>query len=235
MRSASAAPPSRSVPGSMTANSSPPQRPARSISRMLSASAVANSRSTSSPNGWPQRSLICLKSSRSVISSASGSSKRPGAGQLGLERALGETPVREPRERVDERLLLDGPVLANVRERDRRVADEPVGRLALILAEALADEDERAEALPPRRDREAQPLALGVDVAGRRGRSRRRSRGSRRRRPSPRPRSRRSRAAAPRGRAWRRAPRRSASSRRARACARRRARSAAPRAGRPSR
>ena len=52
-RSATWAPPVRSVPGRMSRNSSPPQRPARSTSRSVSWRSKAKSRKRESPAGWP--------------------------------------------------------------------------------------------------------------------------------------------------------------------------------------
>jgi hypothetical protein len=59
-----------------TANSSPPNRPSRSICRTMPRSRTARARSTSSPAKWPCRSLISLKSSASIISTDSGRSYR---------------------------------------------------------------------------------------------------------------------------------------------------------------
>ena len=154
IRSASCRPPSRSVPGSSRANSSPPQRPARSISRTLSWRRWANALRTSSPVGWPQRSLIRLKSSMSASTSVSGSSKRwaraSSFSSAAVESRRFARPVR----------LSTSACCSTVRcwrallERDHRVTDEPAGALALVRAEVVAVEDERAEALPAGGQRE---------------------------------------------------------------------------------
>ena len=59
-----------SCPGSMITNSSPPNRPTRSLSRTSARSASATEERTRSPARWPWRSLTSLKWSRSRMSTA---------------------------------------------------------------------------------------------------------------------------------------------------------------------
>ena len=53
-----------------------------------------------------------------------------------------QTAIRETREPVDERLLLDGPVPLGVGKRDHRVTDKPARALALLGREVLAEQHE---------------------------------------------------------------------------------------------
>jgi hypothetical protein len=64
------------VPGSASANSSPPSRPIRSWSRSTPRAVSANTFSASSPQAWPWLSLSCLKWSMSSISRAIGLRRR---------------------------------------------------------------------------------------------------------------------------------------------------------------
>src|SRR5919108_522877 len=68
-------------------------------------------------------------------------------GELLLERGGTEASVRETRQAVDERPLLDRSGLPRIAERDHGVADEPTGALALVRSELVAVEDQRAEVL----------------------------------------------------------------------------------------
>nr|WP_167978006.1 hypothetical protein [Lentzea indica] len=70
MRAFSAEP----TPGSSTANSSPPRRATRSVSRTAHERRLATWRSSRSPEWCPSESLTSLNLSRSTISNASGSS-----------------------------------------------------------------------------------------------------------------------------------------------------------------
>jgi 2-methylisocitrate lyase-like PEP mutase family enzyme len=64
--------PGSSSSGATSANSSPPQRPTRSVCRTVAASAPATVRSTASPTEWPCVSLMRLKWSTSMSDSAIG-------------------------------------------------------------------------------------------------------------------------------------------------------------------
>ncbi len=70
-----------------------------------------------------------------------------GARRLRVERVGGRAAVRETREPVDERLPLDHAVQASVLERDDRVRRERRRVHPLLLAERVAHELERPEAL----------------------------------------------------------------------------------------
>ena len=69
-RSSSESAPKRSRSGSTSTNSSPPQRPSRSSSRIACSVTWANSLSARSPASWPCASLSVLKRSRSAITNA---------------------------------------------------------------------------------------------------------------------------------------------------------------------
>ena len=63
---------SPSVPGRISANSSPPTRAAVSVVRTMPRNSLPTALSTSSPYGCPWVSLTALKLSRSSITRASG-------------------------------------------------------------------------------------------------------------------------------------------------------------------
>src|ERR1700724_797377 len=68
--------PSSSEPVMIAANSSPPSRATKSVTRRWVLATEANSRSTSSPTAWPNRSLIDLKWSRSKAITVIGRAQR---------------------------------------------------------------------------------------------------------------------------------------------------------------
>src|SRR5262249_29776312 len=109
MRSPTTMPSSR-VPGMMAANSSPPRRTTKSVSRRLELAVAANSLITSSPSAWPKRSLIDLKWSRSNASMATG---LPAffAGFSASSRAASTEPraVEQAGERIGQRRALVRP------------------------------------------------------------------------------------------------------------------------------
>jgi hypothetical protein len=105
-----------------------------------------------------------LKSSRSARTRQSRSPKRR-ARAASARRVLDAAAVREPREAVAERLLLDHPVQARVLESHRGLGGERRDRLDPILVEALTGQDERAEIGGACPQRKRDPLEAGIGVA----------------------------------------------------------------------
>src|SRR2546421_9114869 len=68
-----------------------------------------------------------------------------GTRHLRREHLLAVAPVGEARQAVDERLALDDPVQALVVERDHRMGGEGHRRHALVVAEAVAEDRQRAK------------------------------------------------------------------------------------------
>src|SRR6188508_3800726 len=70
------------------------------------------------------------------------------ARELGRERLVGLTPVRQSGEPVHERLPLDDPVQASILERDDGLAGEGLGGHLLLDVEVGAVEAQTPEAAP---------------------------------------------------------------------------------------
>ena len=130
IRSATASAPSSSVPGSSTANSSPPMRAGRVDRRAaVPRSRSANVRSDVVAGGMPEAVVDALE----VVEVGEEERQRRAeplrAGDLGLERLDEAAAVDEPGELVGDRLLAHDLVEARVLERDRGLRGEPLGEL----------------------------------------------------------------------------------------------------------
>ncbi len=150
--SATTASPSSSMWGSSTANSSPPRRATRSVSRSRRVSARATAFSVSSPALWPWRSLTLLKLVEVDHHQAGDLAVALRAGDLQLEVVLEQPAVAQAGERVVvgevAQVLLELLALGDVLQ----LGDVVQGR-----AVAVAHERHRQD----RRD----GLAGGVEVA----------------------------------------------------------------------
>ena len=91
---------SSTVPGSSSMNSSPPYRPARSISRTSSRRIRANCLSTASPAWWPYVSFTLLNRSRSHMTQRERLVQPLGVLEHLVDALLEVPSVVEPRERV---------------------------------------------------------------------------------------------------------------------------------------
>ena len=109
------------VPGSSTANSSPPSRATRSPGRTADRSRWPTSTSSPSPTECPSVSLTVLKSSRSISSAVSGPGRRQ---RPPLERLVEQRPVRQPGQRVVGRLLAEQPLVLPERHNQCGVVPE---------------------------------------------------------------------------------------------------------------
>ena len=81
------------------------------------------------------------------------------------ERVLTLAPVRDSRQAVDERLLLEDVVQARVLERDRCMRRERARRCPLLGVERRADEEEGAEGRASGCERQLEDRSLGFRVA----------------------------------------------------------------------
>ena len=162
------APSSPSVPGSRTANSSPPRRASVSASRRQPASRSATWRSRRSPLWWPRVSLTSLKRSRSSSRTAV---RRRRAGRAASARSVAveqQRAVRQPGQRVVQRLVLVAGRLAHAAGATpgRRAG---TARATAGPARASSDDDDA-----PRRPRRPRPARRRRARTARRRRSRRR-------------------------------------------------------------
>ena len=129
------------LPGTITANSSPPIRQTTSAARTLARRWSARSASTSSPTACPKTSLTFLKSSMSTITTRDVRVLCRGQRQLAAEALVEVAVVVEPGERVGLRLALEPRADVRVVECQRSRVAEPLRELELGVAEGrvLAD------------------------------------------------------------------------------------------------
>ena len=140
-----------SVPGRISANSSPPIRAAVSVARTTPRSALPTALSTSSPYGCPCASLTALKLSRSSITSASGALTAAGLLQLGGQDLVEAAMVGQPGERVGRRQAPElhlVPVSHGQKRRRAQQADAAEGQQGHAVH---ADSRERDDARPEER------------------------------------------------------------------------------------
>ena len=125
------------IPSIMTANSSPPSRAHVSSGRRQLSSRRATSISSSSPAAWPRLSLTVLKSSRSTKRTANRFWRRTPAVERVADAVGEERAVREPGQRVVERLVaelrLEPPALGDVSRGDDDARD------VLVVEEVVED------------------------------------------------------------------------------------------------